>query len=222
MLVSVLSIAVSLLQVTSPEAEPSVAYVRAIECAAAYTDSASLDEDTTGRVTNEAVTHCEALKRAAINGLMTAIAGTTEVQATQLIESKMRIVAHERIIVRLERGDFTFRGRPNDSQNSQGLYGPAVRYLLCIRAAIDQTVDSGYVGDTWFSDTLGKGKREAAVALSQLGESSCPASSTAYNLAFEAAKNANLDIVDFIQRAWEPSVILSLATKPYSDLAPRP
>lgn len=222
MLGPTLSVAISILQAVSPEAEASVVFARAIECAVAYTDSASLDEDTTGRVAREAVTYCESQRRAAVDGLIAAIEGATEVQATQHVEARMRVSAHERVILRLERGDFTFRGSANQSQDSLGLYGPAVRYLLCIRSAIDQTVDSGFFGENWFGRTLSEGKSEAEIALSHLGSSSCPTSSAEYTQAFMSVKNANLDIQDDIQRAWEPSVIVSLAINPYLELTPRP
>lgn len=202
-------------QAQTRQASAAAAYSGALACATQYAESTVLDEETTRGAAAQAVVACEAQRRSAGTGLAGDLPEFGVGDAEANVEARMRIVALDTIIGRLERGDFSLH---DDVGDTVGLNGPAFRYGFCITGAIDRSVARLFLGEVWFRDTVEKPRAEAEAALLELGRSDCPSSRSQYELAFEAAlRGAQPDVMDIVQRRYAPTAIERTVVAPYLD-----
>ncbi|MCX7357387.1 MAG: hypothetical protein NT015_04480 [Alphaproteobacteria bacterium] len=180
---------VALLQAQAVETIPSpegraaaLSYVAAMDCAAEFARTSSLARNSVERIPQEAVEQCTEARDFAAQDMLAAIPDTERLLAQNNISARMRVAAADVLIARLEHGDYPGMAAADDPMRA--IADPGARLLFCMRTALGRRLESVYFGDNWFVDMRGQTAEQISSAFVQVGRQSCPASESAFQVAY--------------------------------------
>jgi hypothetical protein len=204
----------------SPSGQAAAAdYVAAIKCASDFADRSTFERDRIDAIAREAIEHCAAAREAAVKSMIKVMPDADEKLALDNISAKMRMEADDRLIARLERGDYPMSMAGGDPM--EAVTAPAARLVFCMRVAMNRKLEGLYLGDNWLLDLRGQSEMQRSIAFAQLGQASCPVSQAAYLVAFnETVQMSDRDTRDALNDGLSLAAIQAIATEPYIGIVP--
>lgn len=199
----------------SPEGRVfAVSYAAAMNCAAEFARMSPLAREGVERIPHEAIEQCSNERDSAADNMMVVIPDSDRTIAYDNVSARMRIVAADVLISRLEQGDYPGTAQPNDPLRT--ITDSAARLVFCLRTALARQLEGVYLGDNWFVDMRGKPADQISSTFIQIGQESCPVSEAAFQAAYgQTERSWPRSDRAFLRERISLEAIQALAVEPY-------
>jgi hypothetical protein len=194
----------------------AVGFARAMACAADAGGKVSLDRDQIDSIPSDVLKQCAAEAKVAVDAMARALPASGPTMARDNVEAKMRREAQTRLIARLERNEAVRAG----NEDGYGLERAGVRYLSCMRLAINFKLEGVHLGEDWPSEVAGLAADQREGYFVRIGRAACPQASAGYAKTLAAAMAAaDPGTQAAITRGWNVDKMNRLAVGPYVRMA---
>lgn len=201
----------------SPEGRAfATALGRALLCSTDAAGNSSFDRDEIDTLPREILEQCSAELELATQRMQNAIPNSDPILARDNVAAKMRMAAQERLISRLEAGEYLRAA----NVSGFGLEKAGARYVSCLRLSINHHLEGAYVGQNWIAEMAKISDIQTEGYFIKIGRSSCSSSFKQYADTLNAAyQNSDRRVIEVIARNWNVENIENVAAKPYVRMA---